>query len=616
MRSKRAFDGQIGGGADGQGVDWLAYLVIVAGVTLWFGMSPLTNGAFTLVLSDPDNYMRLVQVRDWLGGQSWWDTTQYRVDPPTGLTMHWSRLADVPLGLMIALFGLFADDQTAEMLAVVILPPVLLLFTAIFMGRTARNVGGAAAETWARLLVISATFVLVQYIPGRVDHHGLQLLLLAAALMSATAEPSRRSGMLVALPTALSLLIGLENVVLLLAIPVWMALLWLVEGGRERQAQLQGYALGIIIALPAFYAASVGPADWGRPTYDEIGRGHIAIVVAAGLGLLVALRTTPAAFGRRLALLGAVAVVALLPLLAFPEVLSPPYSAIDPMLQRLWMDAIAETKSAAETARTDPFELINYFWFSGLALIAGGALYLTAGRKPALLLILLVAAAALGVSLWQVRGMPAASLLAVLVAAIVGSHLWAHRQRRFGLAFVAAAVVLLNGWTGPYLYSLIAPGKAEAAETAEGTSTDAAASCETLLRDTDLSRVPPGLVLNGINAGGLILARTPHSVIAASNHRAVDSNREAYRIFLAPSSEARAALVRNKIDYVLTCRDVELQRLADIAPGGFAADLEVGRIPGWLSPIPHKGGKDLMFYTVSGGGTSAENPETPGGPSE
>ena len=42
-----------------------------------------------------DDAMRLVQVRDWLAGQSWFDLTQYRLDPPSGVDMHWLSLIHI-----------------------------------------------------------------------------------------------------------------------------------------------------------------------------------------------------------------------------------------------------------------------------------------------------------------------------------------------------------------------------------------------------------------------------------------------------------------------------------------------------------------------------------------
>ncbi len=607
MRSQRGILLKTRDGATGQGIDWLAYLMIIGGLALFFVISPITNSARWLVLGDPDNYMRLVQVRDWLDGQSWWDTTQYRIGPPEGLKLHWSRLADVPLAALITLFAFFADRQTAEILAVVTLPPLLLFFTAIFLGRTARNLGGAPAESWARLLLVSATFVLVQFIPGRVDHHGLQLLLLAGALMYATAEPTRRSGLLVGMLTAVSLLIGLENVPLLLAIPAVMALTWLLGGGQERQAHLEGYATGIVVALLVLYALSVAPSDWGRATHDEIGRGHIAMVVAGGLSLVAALRLAPASVGWRMRLLAVVPVVAVLPLIAFPEVLSSPYSAVDPTLQRLWIEAISETKSAIDTARDEPAKLLSYYWFPCLALFAGAALYLRYERKPELLMILAVSLAGCAVSLWQLRGISSASLPALLLSATVGSHLWRHRAQRFGFAYIAAAAMLLNGWTGLLVESLIAK---------DSKNSVASATCEAWFSETNFDGVPPGLVLSGIDSSGLILARTSHSVLTASNHRAVDNNRQAYQMFLSSASEAQSTLARSKVDYVLLCRDNEIRRLAYLAPNSLVADLVNGRIPDWLVPLPHDGSKEVLFYAMARDPISAENPETPDRPGE
>ncbi len=56
-----------------------------------------------LQLPDPDDVMRLVQVRDLYAGQSWFDMTQHRVDAANGgVAMHWSRLVDLPLLAIIA----------------------------------------------------------------------------------------------------------------------------------------------------------------------------------------------------------------------------------------------------------------------------------------------------------------------------------------------------------------------------------------------------------------------------------------------------------------------------------------------------------------------------------
>src|SRR5690606_35253478 len=39
---------------------------------------------------DNDSLLRLVQVRDLLAGQGWYDPMQYRMGPDGGFAMHWS----------------------------------------------------------------------------------------------------------------------------------------------------------------------------------------------------------------------------------------------------------------------------------------------------------------------------------------------------------------------------------------------------------------------------------------------------------------------------------------------------------------------------------------------
>src|SRR5689334_7975393 len=65
-------------------------------------------------LIDSDDAMRLAQVRDWLGGQGWYDLTQVRVQ--CGYESHWSRLIDAGLAGTLWFFGLFADAPLAERL--------------------------------------------------------------------------------------------------------------------------------------------------------------------------------------------------------------------------------------------------------------------------------------------------------------------------------------------------------------------------------------------------------------------------------------------------------------------------------------------------------------------
>ena len=67
-----------------------------------------------------DDAMRLVEVRDLLNGQGWFDLTQHRLNPPDGVVMHWSRLIDLPLALLIRAGETVLSAPLAERVAAVV----------------------------------------------------------------------------------------------------------------------------------------------------------------------------------------------------------------------------------------------------------------------------------------------------------------------------------------------------------------------------------------------------------------------------------------------------------------------------------------------------------------
>ena len=92
-------------------------------------------------LLDTDDAMRLAQLRDWLGGQGWYDLHQWRVAP--GYESHWSRLIDAGLAGTLWFFGLFVDGAFAERLMRTVWPMLWLLPT--IAGTRPRSRGASRA---------------------------------------------------------------------------------------------------------------------------------------------------------------------------------------------------------------------------------------------------------------------------------------------------------------------------------------------------------------------------------------------------------------------------------------------------------------------------------------
>ena len=72
---------------------------------------------------DNDSLLRLVQIRDLIGGQGWFDLHQYRMGPEGGFVMHWSRLVDAPIAaIMLAVAAVTGSMATGETVALIAWP--------------------------------------------------------------------------------------------------------------------------------------------------------------------------------------------------------------------------------------------------------------------------------------------------------------------------------------------------------------------------------------------------------------------------------------------------------------------------------------------------------------
>ena len=82
-------------------------LLVWLGICAWF-IYQQWNEIRWFGLGDTDDNMRIMQVRAWLHGQGWYDLRDYRMNPPFGANIHWSRIVDLPIaGLILALAHLF-----------------------------------------------------------------------------------------------------------------------------------------------------------------------------------------------------------------------------------------------------------------------------------------------------------------------------------------------------------------------------------------------------------------------------------------------------------------------------------------------------------------------------
>src|SRR5256714_486888 len=90
-------------------------------------------------LGDTDDAVRLVTVRELLGGAPWFDTTLPRIGAPEPLVSHWARLIDLPLAALIGTLTPLLGPQRAELATRTVWPPLLFFALTPIVARQGRR---------------------------------------------------------------------------------------------------------------------------------------------------------------------------------------------------------------------------------------------------------------------------------------------------------------------------------------------------------------------------------------------------------------------------------------------------------------------------------------------
>lgn len=577
-------------------------LVLVAWATA--AASLLLGGQALFQSMSMDDYMRLVQVQDWLDGQGWFDLAQYRLDPPAGVVMHWSRVVDMPIAGVVLALAPLTGRAAAELHAAALWPLLMLLPTLAFAGLIARRLAGETAALAAVVLVAVSAPSIVHFRPGGLDHHGAQLLLVLIATWGATSSSdARRSPALGGLAAAASLGIGLEMIPALVALLAAIGLRWAVEGERAARAT-SAFGLGFGAGTAALFVATVPFSAWTSPACDALSLVWVAAAALAGgaLALLTAMSARLEGVVMRISA-GVVAggSAALIFILAFPACLGDPYAGIDPRMAALWLDHVSEAQSVFTVARLSPAELLPIYAPPLAALLLGVAAMLSAAPAERTLYFapLLALLALIGVALWQMRGAASANLLAQAIIAVgVVRLLGLGESRRSRVRFFATLLAL----SGP---ALVLAGQGIGAALA---ATDPGrphlyeggiADCRRPADMAPLARLRPGRVLSLIDLGPTMLYATRHAVFAAPYHRNHDGNRAAFDALLGDDIAARRAIAEKGVDYVAICPGAPEHIIFErAAPDGLSARLGRDEIPDYLEAVPAEPGAYLRVFRV------------------
>jgi hypothetical protein len=532
---------------------------------------------------DTDDATRLTMVRDLLAGQGWFDQSLHRLHPPQGTWLHWSRLLDGGIAGVILLLRQVDAPAAAEYWARYAWP--LLWIFPVIAGALAlaRNLGGRSAAFLTAILLAANLQLYRQFIPGRIDHHNVQITFAVIALACATARRDRTAWSAVGgVAAALGLAVGLEAMPLQALIGAGYGL----ELARNRQAgrPAMAYGLALAAATGALWLVETPPWRWGLPFCDALAVNLTAAVAVAGAGLALAgwSAARSPTWARMGLLFGAGAAAAATYAAIAPQCLHGPFAGMDPAVRRFWFDRIQEVQPLPKMMRLGRAAAITALVEMFMSLAAGLYLVARQWRAPSTSALLtcacLILACLTAWFAWRMQdyvywiGLPALAAAFSYLAARFFKDLMAISV----IAGLMLSPVVLGGTADTVTGALTRPGPR---------LINAGPHCFGPRGYAPLAALPPGVVFSELDLGPFVMVQTPHAVIAAPYHRmwpVILAHHQAWNA-KPPLAEARVRALG--ATYVVDCPPYPMV----VDPGSFGDLLRKGRVPSWLERLSRPG---------------------------
>lgn len=564
----------------------------------WFVYSRWSS-IVTFNLGDTDDNMRMMQVRALLHGQDWFDLRQYRLNPPYGANIHWSRLVDLPLAGLMLLLQPFVGGPKAQLIAAGVAPMLpygILLFG---VALTARRLIDPRAYWLPILAMTVAGLTNSMFMPERIDHHGWQLALLSISI-AGLADPKKvRGGLTLGISTALSLAIGLEMIIYLAIAGAAVALFWVADSRERTRATAYAVSLGGGVAFSflvfASYANRAAVCDALSPVWLS------SLLVASAL-LLILARISPGDWKIRLLLaIGAGLVIAGFHAFMWPQCLSR-LENVSPEVKYLWLSHVREARP-----------VYKHGWQVATLILAipvtgtiGWALLAWRNRVDADLFRRTLGCALSGIVamlllFWQTRTGPAAQLMTVVGAvAIIWVLVPVFDRSRFMLVRcggVVVAALVGFGVLVPFAFNVIPPKKMSPREVEVERANRL---CNFIGSYRPIALQPKGVVFTWVDLAPRLITVTHHDSIMGPYHRNGEQIADTMKAFRGSADQARQIFAKYHSDYLLSCPNSSTTTIfTSEAPNGFYAQLARGQVPKWLTPVELPANSPFKMWKIS-----------------
>lgn len=566
---------------------WLA----VSAALLWSGWGHVVNFSGW----DPDDQLRMVQLRDFLHGQSWFDTTQYRMNPPAGAPMHWSRLIELPLALIVVALTPLIGEMRAEIVAGAAVPLLLLGAISYMLGRIATRLANAEAGVVAAFLALVSPALLMQLRPMRIDHHGWQIAMAVLALWTMFWPSKKFGGIVLGAALAIWMHISLEGAPMMVAFFVLLGWRWVVERAQGKRLfwSIASFA-GMSVLL---FAATQAKPFSAFPFCDSISPPHIAAIIVAAVIMMPAIAMAPDHRRFRLLATGVAGAAALgVMLLIAPQCAGGAFGGLDPLVREYWYVNVSEGLPIWRQA-IGPVIMLTAGPLMGLV-----ALYVIGGGSKEIRVSGFFLIYAIILSFLVFRTISVAAAFAIPLTAIwINNAFQVYRRsgvpaQRIGLVALMLALII----PGPIAIQLYNSGeqlvtKPDPKEAVKEANVD---KCESVESVGKLAQLKNARFIAPFDMTPAILLTTPNMVLASSHHRNRQGMHDHIEIFRSAPDASHALLAKHGITHLAACPgEDELQFYVDKDPNGLWAQIEKGHAPAWLTPLPDMG-KGIKVWQV------------------
>ena len=545
-----------------------------------------------------DDIMRLLSVRDWLAGQGWYDMMQYRLLPPDGVSMHWSRYIDAGIAAIIVTFAWLLPVTTAETIALTVWPTLILVITLFAVGFGTRRVFGTAAACYAVLCVVLWPLTADMHSSaGNLDHHNIQMLMMTV-MTFAVVWPSRpiTAGLIGGLAAAFSLAVGLESLVFVVGVGCVVMLRAALVASSEARQFLLSFCIALTIGCILLWLGQIGPDMRMALMCDQLAPPTLALVGIATLSCIFLLIVGRLVQSPLAGLTAAAIVTAAGLALAWPVLshcLAGPYAQIPPDMLYLINTQIYEAKPGLVYAKERPAVALALVLPIYAALIFGIWQWIDDRSRSeaatrtngALGLLLVLCLIGVPMMLLQMRAVIiAGSVAPIIVGPVVARRVNLYlegRDLKDGLMAIVMGMMMISPMMVVQIIQPVLPQREEILNSVQS-------DCRGYSSLVTLNELPPASILTHVNFGPALMWATHHSSLAAPYHRSADAFLNGIVPFQMEEADFVGYVRDTTATHLLLCRGFNYQ-------SEYVRGLASGESADWLRRVPVSSEDQLLF---------------------